>query len=39
MANRRDADYLIGTPLLADYVEEALAAFGLSLEEFEIGHM
>src|SRR4029077_3461094 len=28
--DRRDADYLIGTPLLADYVEEALAAFGLS---------
>ena len=39
MANRRDADYLIGTPLLADYIEEALAAFGLSLDEFEIGHM
>jgi hypothetical protein len=39
MANRRDADYLIGTPLLADYIEEALAAFGLSLEQFEIGHM
>jgi hypothetical protein len=37
--NRRDADYLIGTPLLADYIEEALSAFGLSLEEFEIGHM
>jgi uncharacterized protein DUF3775 len=39
MDNRRDADYLIGTPLLADYVEEGLAAFDLSLEEFEIGHM
>jgi Protein of unknown function (DUF3775) len=37
--DRRDADYLIGTPLLADYIEEALAAFGLSLDEFEIGHM
>ena len=37
--DRRDADYLIGTPLLADFIEEALAAFGLSLEEFEIGHM
>jgi hypothetical protein len=31
-----EADYLIGTPLLADYLEEAVAAFGLSLEEFEI---
>ena len=39
LQDRRDADYLIGTPLLADYIEEALAAFGLSLEEFEIGHM
>ena len=37
--NRRDADYLIGTPLLADYIEEAIAALGLSLEEFEIGRM
>ena len=37
--NRRDADYLIGTPLLADYIEEALSDLGLSLEEFEIGHM
>ena len=36
---RRDADYLIGTPLLADYLEEAIAALGLSLEEFEIGRM
>jgi len=39
IAHRRDADYLIGTPLLADYIEEAVAALGLSLEEFEIGRM
>ena len=39
VADRRDADYLIGTPLLADYLEEAIAALGLSLEEFEIGRM
>ena len=34
----RDAhatDYLIGTPLLADYLQEALAALGYSLEDFE----
>jgi hypothetical protein len=31
-----EADYLIGTPLLADYLEEAVSAFDLSLEEFEI---
>ncbi len=28
-----EADYLIGTPLLADYLEEGVAALGLSLEE------
>jgi hypothetical protein len=31
-----EADYLIGTPLLADYLEEAVSALGLSLEEFEM---
>jgi hypothetical protein len=31
-----EADYLIGTPLLADYLEEAVSALGLSLEEFEL---
>jgi len=30
-----EADYLIGTPLLADYLEEAVSVLGLSLEEFE----
>ncbi|HXP97464.1 MAG TPA: DUF3775 domain-containing protein [Telmatospirillum sp.] len=33
-----EADYLIGTPLLADYLEEAVAALGLSLEEWEMKH-
>ena len=28
--NARTADYLLGIPLLADYLEEALAQFGLS---------
>ncbi|NNM57614.1 DUF3775 domain-containing protein [Acidocella sp.] len=28
--NTRTADYLLGIPLLADYLEEALAQFGLS---------
>lgn len=28
--NGRTADYLLGIPLLADYLEEALAQFGLS---------
>ena len=31
----RVAEYLIGTPLLGDYLEEALAALGYSLEDFE----
>lgn len=31
-----EADYLIGTPLLADFLEEGVAALGLSLEEFEM---
>lgn len=33
--NRRTARYLIGMPLLSDYLEEALAQFGHSAEEFE----
>jgi hypothetical protein len=36
---RHTIDYLLGTPLLADYLEAGLAAFGLSCEEFELGHM
>src|SRR5579864_1990997 len=31
--NTTETEYLIGTPLLADYLEEAIAAFGYSLEE------
>ncbi|MGE0746226.1 MAG: DUF3775 domain-containing protein [Rhodospirillales bacterium] len=33
------ADYLIGTPLLADCIEEGLAAFGLSCLDEERGHL
>ncbi|CAL78051.1 conserved hypothetical protein [Bradyrhizobium sp. ORS 278] len=33
--NNRTATYLIETPMLGDYLEEALSAFGLSLEDFE----
>ena len=33
------ADYLLGTPLLADFLEEGLAQFGRSCEEFELGRM
>ena len=34
-----EADYLIGTPLLSDYLEEAVSALGLSLEEFELNRI
>lgn len=33
------ARYLIGTPLLGDYLEEGLAAVGISLEDFEINRL
>ena len=31
--------YLLGTPLLADYLDEGLAQFGQSCEDYEIGRM
>ena len=37
--NRRTASYLLGIPLLPDFLEEALAAFGRSCEEFEEHHL
>ena len=33
--NRRTANYLLGLPLLADYLEEGLAAFDRSCESYE----
>ena len=33
--NQNTASYLIGTPMLADYLEEAMEQFGKSSEEFE----
>ena len=35
----KETDYLIGTPLLADDLEEGLSQLGYSLEDFEIGRM
>ena len=32
-----EADYPLGTPLLADYLEEGASALGLSLEDFQRG--
>lgn len=37
--NDRTTSYLLGTPLLADYLEEAIAQFGESCEEYEIGRL
>jgi hypothetical protein len=35
----RTAEYLLGTPLLADYLQEGLGAFGESCEGFEHGRL
>lgn len=34
--NERTADYLLGTPLVGDFLEEGLSMLGYSCEEFEI---
>ena len=37
--NGRERQYLMGTPLLSDYLEEAVSQLGYSLEEFELGRL
>ena len=37
--NARTASYLLGMPMLADFVEEGLSMLGYSCEEFEIGRL
>ena len=37
--DQRVANYLTGIPLLADYLEEGLAALGYSCADFELGRM
>ena len=39
LRDRHTVDYLLGTPLLADYLEEGLSQFGQSCEDFEMGRM
>ncbi|MCK3779402.1 DUF3775 domain-containing protein [Ensifer sesbaniae] len=34
--NDRATSYLLGTPLLADYLKEAMAQFGESCQEYEM---
>ena len=36
-ANANLTEYLVGTPLLGDFLEEGASALGLSLEDFERG--
>jgi hypothetical protein len=36
---RRAASYLLGMPLLADFLEEGLSMLGRSCEDFEIGRL
>ena len=37
--DRHTVDYLLGTPLLPDYLEESLAQFGHTCEDYETGRM
>ena len=37
--NKRTAAYLLGMPLLADHLEEALSLFDRSCDDFEMGHL
>ena len=37
--DERETEYLIGTPLLADYLEEGLAQLGYSIDDYEIGRL
>lgn len=37
--NNRTASYLLGIPLLSDYLEDALSLLGISIAEFESGHL
>jgi hypothetical protein len=37
--NSRTASYLLGMPLLSDFLEEGLSQFGVSIEEFETSHL
>jgi uncharacterized protein DUF3775 len=37
--NQRTSSYLLGMPMLGDFLEEALSMLGYSCEEFEIGRL
>lgn len=37
--DERETEYLISTPLLADYLAEGLSQLGYSIEDYEIGRL
>jgi len=37
--DKKAPDYLLGIPMLADFLEEGLSALGLSCEDEEMGHL
>jgi hypothetical protein len=37
--NERTADYLLGTPMLGDFLEEGLSLLGYSCEDYEINRL
>ncbi len=38
-ATSHAVEYLLGVPLLADHLENGLSEFGLSCQDFEMGHL
>ena len=37
--DEKETDYLVGTPLLATYLEEGLSQLGYSIDDYEIGRL
>ena len=37
--DEKETGYLVGTPLLAEYLEEGLSQLGYSIEDYEIGRL
>jgi len=37
--DEKETGYLVGTPLLGDYLEEGLSQLGYSIEDYEIGRL
>jgi hypothetical protein len=37
--DKKETEYLVGTPLLADYLEEGLSQLGYSITDYQIGRL